>query len=292
MQAMAEEKRSAFIPRQASVAPTRKRTRRSNFGVLSFIGTVALVGVLLLSGGMFLYKQYLDTVLEEQQALLASERNRFSEADIASVREFDRRLDAAAFLLDNRLMVSSVFDAIAPLTMQRVQFRSFLFERHGGEGGSGQESDGLIEVVFGGATEEFATLALQAETFAQESIFSHLSIEEVTTNASFSNQVDDAQAQEGAPVQFEVRARVLPTRIAYAVEPLPSQVNQMSDEEEEAAAPDAGQTEAPEGNEEETPPDAEQQERDAPPAAEGDTSPEDGAAAAGADNSDTETSAL
>lgn len=168
---MAQVPRSSFIPKQVPGTSSSVRRRR-RFHVFRTVSIAIFLGSLVLTGGAFLYKDYTLSQLEEQKTALANERSRFNEDDIASVRAFDRRLRAAAFLLDNHVAPSKIFDALELSTLQRVQFIEFQFRQ--------RPSQEVTMTVHGG-TEEFKTVALQSLQFGDDPLLGKVAFTELGT---------------------------------------------------------------------------------------------------------------
>lgn len=242
MRGMADTPRSSFIPKQTPGAtPGSVRRRKRRFDVLSFGGAVVLVGSLALAGGTFFYKDYVAKGLEEQKLALAAERERFSESDIASVRELGRRIAAAKYRLDRHLAISKVFDALELTTMQNVRFRTFSLQRRPSEG---------VTLTASGVAQEFNTVALQEEQFRRDSIFGEAFFQNVTNSIGvFDGDVTiDAPSDGESGVNFTVVTNITPSALRYTASaaPTPQENNAPADDpseqtqEQEASA--AGDT--------------------------------------------------
>lgn len=159
---MEQTPKTSFIPKQSmNTAPSQKRRHRS-FNVLGFIAMVLFLGSLVLSVGVFFYKQYSDNKLTALKQELAESRSSFQQGDIESIRELEQRLQSAYFLMNQHLSVSSLLDALERRTLQNVQFTSFAYERR---------SSGNASVNLGGKSSRFNTVALQGTEFTSESAF-------------------------------------------------------------------------------------------------------------------------
>lgn len=203
---MVDIPRSSFIPKETSAAiPTRVRRRRT-FHVFSFLASTLLIVSLLLAAGTYLYKINAEKNQAAIKEQLSLQRGLFNEAQLLEIREFDRRLRAATFLLNNHLAPSKVFAALERETMNRIQFTKFSYKYN-------YPID--IILTLDGDTREFKTVALQAREFAAEPLFA---------SSIFSNLGTAAVAQlsggSGAPpttsgVHFTVEGSVDQSLLKY-----------------------------------------------------------------------------
>jgi hypothetical protein len=179
---MVDIPRSSFIPKETSALPTRV-TRRKSFHVFNFFSSALLVVSLLLAGGTFFYKLTLEKERDESIAELATKKSLFSDEKLLEISIFDRKLRAASFLLDNHLAPSRIFSALESGTMERIQFRDFVYEYEYPLG---------ISLELTGETEEFKTVALQADEFFEEpllreGVFTDLGTEDPTSSEDSGN---------------------------------------------------------------------------------------------------------
>ena len=191
---MADAPQTSFIPKQTlGRVPGRIPHRRRHFNVLGFIGMVVFLCGMILAVGVYLYKGFSEKALEGKKQELQQIKNSFSQDDINTLRELDRRIKVSQALLDAHLSPSVLFDALELRTQRDVTFTDFSYERR---------ESGSVEMVLAGEALRFNTVALQSRQLADaavlaSTIFSGLSVDEEGT------------------VQFTVTSEGDPKTLAY-----------------------------------------------------------------------------
>ena len=176
------------------------RQRRS-FNIVTFLAIVVFLGVLGLSGGVFFYKQFKDKQLETKKVQLNSLKNSFSEVDIRSIRNLEKRLNGAEELIGKHISLSRVFDVIADRTQKQSQLKKFSFLLL---------PSGSAEVTMSGGAKSFNTVALQKRAFSTEKTFKEDSV-------IFSHVNVTEAAGKPRTVTFDVAARLDASAIAYRI---------------------------------------------------------------------------
>lgn len=194
---MADIPRASFIPRESGMTPTRVRRTRV-FHVFGFIATAVLVGSLLSAGGVYFLKRTAEKSFSEAQLALQKQKDLFKESDVAEVREFDRRLQAARLLIDNHISPLRVFEALERSTKQRIQFSGLTLEHTPGQD---------ILLTLSGDSQEFKTLALQESALESDSLFSPV------TFATIATQEDEATGRQS--ITFSIEGLISPSQIRY-----------------------------------------------------------------------------
>lgn len=172
---MAESPKTSFIPKQTiGTVPGRVPHRRRHFNVLGFVGIVVFLCGMILAVGVFLYKNFSEQALVSKKQELQDIKNSFSQSDIETLRELDRRISVSRTLIDTHLSPSVVFDALELRTQRDVRFSDFSYERR---------ESGSVEIVLEGTALRFNTVALQSQQLADaqvlaRTIFSGLSVDE------------------------------------------------------------------------------------------------------------------
>lgn len=201
---MPETPKTSFIPKNAMGAmPGRAPRRRKHFNVFSFIGIVIFLCGIILTIGVYVYKDISEKDLASKKAELQAIKTSFSQSDIENLRELDRRINVANALLDQHLSPSVVFDMLEVRTQEGTQFTEFSYERR---------ESGSVEITMGGSALRFNTVALQSRQLAnaaalQSAIFSDVNI---------------GEGQEGAAdtVDFTVTAQADTEALTYTAFPV------------------------------------------------------------------------
>ena len=200
---MADAPRSSFIPKQVaqSATPGRVKKRRV-FNNISFFGSLFLGISLVLAVGTFAYKYYINSTLGSAQEMLATERERFSEADFNTVYALNRHLDAAKYLLDRHSAPSKIFAALEESTKASVQYTDFDLRRM---------ISGDITISLDGATDAFAKIVLQNLQFVEDDILQNAAVTGVTLAAD----AEEGEVIAGGEVIFKVSTNVPVSDIGY-----------------------------------------------------------------------------
>lgn len=170
---MQEIPRSSFIPKQSGSAIPAIIRRRRKFSVFSFIATLIFITSLVVAFGTYYYKGTTERRLDEAKKALSEEETKLGPDRLKEVRDFNRQLLAARFLLDQHLAPTKIFKVLEQTTMQRVRFEGFSFEY------DPANRDAMVTLQ--GSTEEFKTVALQGDRYEDqpilaESIFSEFAL--------------------------------------------------------------------------------------------------------------------
>jgi len=181
--------------------------RRRIFNNVSFFGALFLGISLLLSAGTFGYKYLIQNSLDNARALLATEKGKFSEADLNIVASLNQHIDAAKFLLDRHAAPSKVFAALEESTKESVQYTEFLLRRH---------SSGNVTVMLKGATNEFGKIALQNLQYVEQDILKGA----VVTGIAFAvDSEEDTESVSDEQIIFNVSTSVSVSEVGYTAAP-------------------------------------------------------------------------
>lgn len=119
---------SSFIPKRTTGTKIRqKRTR--NFFLLSIISYACLIAAPTASAAVYVYQLYTDRQFDQIVTKLDEAIGGFSEAEMARVLEFDRRLKLAQQLVDTHVSVVKAFTALEQTTAQNAGFKTLSIKR-------------------------------------------------------------------------------------------------------------------------------------------------------------------
>jgi hypothetical protein len=184
---------TSFIPKKpinSSSANTRKQP--TNFFTL--IAVFILLGSIVLSGGLFLYKIYLNQQIDSYSASLVKSRDFFEKDTIDELELFDKRSKAVKQVLSTHIVLSPLFELIGNLTVPSVQYTKFTHNT----------TDKGFSVSMSGLARDYKSIALQADVFntAKGRFFK---------NVIFSNLTKDKNNY----VQFDIEFDVDPSLLSY-----------------------------------------------------------------------------
>lgn len=186
---------SSFIPRDAGeVKLTAPRISGAGFSDLVLLLSIVLfVASAALAGGVFLYKQYMQTATQSKIDQLQRAKAAFDPSLIQQFTRLDDRMHSGSTILTNHISPTAFFDALAQATLTTVAFTSLSFDG----------SDPLhLGAKISGVAQSVNSIALQAQVFSKNG---------VVVNPIFSNIGRQADG-----VHFELSLLINPKAINYA----------------------------------------------------------------------------
>jgi len=163
---------TSFIPRKPLVPNSSAAPSTSGGGASTSVFVIASVIIFCLSVAsaivVFGWEKVEAKKIEENKVLLQSNRNKFG-TDIEVLKNFNKRINVTKNLIDGHMSVSNIFAMIAESTVDKVRFTEFGFEA------PADPRRDRIEITMRGEADSFASLAYQADVFA-ESEFTDSSI--------------------------------------------------------------------------------------------------------------------
>ncbi len=167
---------TSFIPKKtlATAAGTQKKGKRplSIVALFVIITFIMALGSVVLSVGLFLYQQVIETNISRKTDTLNRAQAAFEPALIQELVRIDSRINAAETILNQHITPSVLFEALEELTLKSVQFQNFNLSKAG---------DNKINISMKGIANDFSGVALQAEVFGnskliRDPIFSNLNL--------------------------------------------------------------------------------------------------------------------
>jgi len=152
---------TSFIPQRPTQGTIKNRTVKKVY-LLTYISFILFFSTILGTAATFVYKNIQIKRLEIQKSQLVAEKNKFSESDIESVRELDKRIESAKIRLANHVSVVSVFKALEESTAQSMLLKTFEYTR---------EDDASPKVVLTAETKIFNSVLFQREILSANAVF-------------------------------------------------------------------------------------------------------------------------
>ena len=119
---------SSFIPKRTTGTKIRqKRTR--NFFLLSIVSYACLIAAPTASAAVYVYQMYTERQFDKIVTQLDEAIGVFSEAEMARVLEFDRRLKMAEHLVDTHVSIVKALTSLEQTTVRNAGFRSLTIKR-------------------------------------------------------------------------------------------------------------------------------------------------------------------
>lgn len=153
----------SFIPKRTpsgiAKRPEIRRTPIDRFIILpSFVLLISIV----LTGGIFLYRQFLKNRIEDLNANLSRIEGQFEAPLISELTRISKEIEAAKLVLANHIQNSRIFDFLEEYTHRSVYFNSFSFD------GS--------EAVLGGVAPSYTVLAEQMRLLESSGVITSIRI--------------------------------------------------------------------------------------------------------------------
>lgn len=171
---MEQNFQTSFIPKKPMINDRTIAPRPiSLFTILSIF---ILLTMVVVSGGLYLYKGVLTKNISKMESDLNLAKNRFEPAKITQLKILDERLKASNEILASHVVISPIFKALQDVTMKSVRFNKFSYTLN-------TDKEPRVVVKMGGQALGYRSIALQADLFGHNSyfrdpIFSNLSLDD------------------------------------------------------------------------------------------------------------------
>lgn len=192
---------TSFIPkRPVTTAPVAdSSTKGASIGILSLITVILIIGTVVSYGGVYLYKKQVEQNKAALQKTITQAKDGLGTDFITQMKRLNARIDGVKQLLKQHVVVTPIFKALQETTLRSVQYKDFSYELTTDQT---TKSD-IVKVKLTGIAKGYATIALQADAFAQSQliknpVFSGLSLNEkrnVTFNLTFDVAADNLSYQ-------------------------------------------------------------------------------------------------
>ncbi len=110
---------------------------------------------MLVSAGLFLYKNYLVKQKEDSSAALLKIRDSFEKDTIDELSLFNKKTEVATQILNNHIVLSPLFNLIGEITIPQVQYTKFEHKNN---------AEGFF-ISIQGVARDYRSIALQADMF-------------------------------------------------------------------------------------------------------------------------------
>jgi hypothetical protein len=174
---MDQDFQTSFIPKR----PVEQKSagisgvpEKKGSGIFMLIAVIVFIVSLLLAGGVFAYRAYLSSNIDQIKDSLDRARAIFEPETIASLQSLDKRLDAAESILGKHIATSPIFELLKDITYPNVQYTKFSYVVN--------EASGDVSIEMAGRATGFDWVGLQADQF---DVNTHIK------NPIFSNLVQD-----------------------------------------------------------------------------------------------------
>jgi hypothetical protein len=145
---------TSFIPKKPmtmTARPFAKEPRSLFFYIALFLFIVSL----LASGGLFLYKAYLNNQKDISSKSLSEVRGSFEKATIEELDLYDKRTNIITELLNKHIVLTPLFKLLEENTIPSIQYTNF----------EQKEIGGSYKVTINGLATDYRAIAMQADVF-------------------------------------------------------------------------------------------------------------------------------
>jgi hypothetical protein len=146
---------TSFIPKKPIVGTSVVVSSRSSTSIFTVLSVIILFVAGASAGGLFLYKNYLTTQIENLSSSIVKAQDNFDKDTIKDLELFDKRASTAKTVLKSHIVLSPIFKMIADVTIPQVQYTKF---EH-------QNSDSGFNVKMSGIASDYKSVALQSDVF-------------------------------------------------------------------------------------------------------------------------------
>jgi len=156
--------KTTFIPKRiapaASAVPTSAPARRKVSGLLNIAATLLFVVAVLSSGGVYLYKTYLNRNIVSMNETIDRAEKAFEPSLILELVRLDTRLKVSSQLLAKHTAFSPLFRFLEQATLPDVSFTSFQF----------QYDEGVPRVQMKGIATRYTPIAQQSNVLGESNL--------------------------------------------------------------------------------------------------------------------------
>jgi hypothetical protein len=178
---------TSFIPkRPVSTEPVQEPHPNRAVGLLSLLAVVVVIATAVSYAGVYVYEKQLIAQKQKTDALINEARKGIGTEFLTEMKTLSTRIDGVKAVLDKHIVVTPIFAALEQSTLRSVQYKSFGYE-FTSDTTTAQQA---VKVTLTGTAKSYATIALQSDSFTQNSliknpIFSNLTIDDKTNAVNF-----------------------------------------------------------------------------------------------------------
>jgi hypothetical protein len=183
---------TSFIPKKPIVANSSVSNTSNNTSITMVVSIFIMVVMLVASGGLYLYKNYLQNNKAVLSGNLKKIKDSFDNNTIVNLALYDKTSSVAKQILENHIVLSPLFQLINELTLSSIQYTKF---EH-------KVTNGVFSVSMSGIARDYKSIALQADVFSTPK-------GRMLQNVIFSNLTKDKNNNVTFNVEFDVDSTLL-----------------------------------------------------------------------------------
>lgn len=171
---MEQNFQTSFMPKKPMIEERAVAARP--VGLLAVVSIFIFLTVILVTGGLYFYKNFTQTTINKKEADLNKAKGRFEPSKIVELQTLDKRLRASTEVLSNHIAITPVFKMLEAVTMKSVRYTKFSYEL-------GDEKATKITFKINGQATGYRSIALQSDLFTKnkqliDPVFSNLALDD------------------------------------------------------------------------------------------------------------------
>ena len=153
----------SFIPKKDTSVVEDKKKFGKTIDIYLLISSVIFFATIISAIGVFLYKSYLNSQIEDSIIILEREKGSLDTESIKILSTLDKRIKVSEKLLDEHVDMVGFFEILENSTLESIQFTSLdlILE------------DNIVDVSMNGIADSYASIALQSDAFSENPAFSN-----------------------------------------------------------------------------------------------------------------------
>lgn len=178
---------TSFIPkRPVSSEPVPEHRPNRALGILSLLAVVIVLATIASYAGVYVYEKQLVAQKAKTDQLINEARKGIGTEFLSDMKTLSNRIQGVKAVIAKHIVVTPIFAALEQTTLRSIQYKSFGYEFIA-DPATGQQA---VKVTLTGVAKSYATIALQSDSFTQNTliknpVFSNLTIDEKTSAVNF-----------------------------------------------------------------------------------------------------------
>jgi len=206
---------TSFIPKK-SVSPTGMAgnapvIRRAPSSIVMTLATIIFIASIAAAGGLYAWKFVLVADQKSYKEQLSQRQGQFDLGLIRDLKQINVQINTARQLMASHLAISQVFDSIARLTAEKVQFSNMDLSM-----GTGGAIGSDIKISMNGIGVDLSTVAFQSQVLGE---LEQYGLRDVVKNPILS---DPTEEDGKNTVAFKFTASMNPQTLLYSKSVTPS----------------------------------------------------------------------
>lgn len=187
---------TSFIPkRPVSSEPVPARRQSHAVGILSLFAVVTVLATIVSYGGVYVYEKQLVAQKAKADNQINEARKGIGTTFLGEMKMLNARIEGVKAAITHHIVVTPIFAALEQTTLRSIQYKSFTYAFASDAPATATATataaaSSVVQVTLTGVAKSYATIALQSDSFTQNTliknpVFSNLTIDDKTSNVNF-----------------------------------------------------------------------------------------------------------